>query len=70
MIFKKELMLKRLKEEGLLHLVGSREMEIINNLDGQEVTTASWNRTVFDAPVLSCKGKDGKYYDVNEADCV
>ena len=70
MVFKKELMLKRLKEEGLMHLVGSKEMAIMNNLDGQVVPTASWNRTVNDYPVYSCKGKDGKYYDVNEADCV
>ena len=70
MVFKKELMLKRIKEEGLMHLVGHQEMMIMNNLDGQEVTTSSWNRQVFDAPVYSCKGKDGKYYDVNAADCV
>lgn len=69
MVFKKQLMLERVKKEGLMHLIGSREMAIMNNLDGQEVTVASWNRTVYDAPVYSCKGRDGKYYDVNEADC-
>lgn len=70
MVFKKELMLKRLRSEGLMHLVGSKEMAIMNNLDGQEVTASSWNRQVNDIPVYSCRGKDGKYYDVNEADCV
>lgn len=69
MIFKKELMMKRIEKEGLLHLVGEKELAIMDNLDGQEVTTASWNRVVNDTPTYSCKGKDGKYYDVYEGDC-
>lgn len=69
MVFKKELMMKRIEKQGLLHLVGETEIAIMDNLDGQEVTAASWNRVVNDQPVYSCKGKDGKIYDVNEADC-
>lgn len=69
MVFKKELMMKRIEKQGLLHLVGETEIAIMDNLDGQEVTAASWNRVVNDQPVYSCKGKDGKVYDVNEADC-
>lgn len=30
---------------------------------------ACWNRQVHGDPVYSCKGRDGKVYDVNEADC-
>lgn len=70
MVFKKELMLKRVEKAGMLHLVGETELAIMDNLDGQPVTTASWNRQVYDEPVYSCKGKDGKYYDVHEDDCV
>lgn len=69
MVFKKELMMKRIEKQGLLHLVGEAELAIMDNLDGQEVSTACWNRVVNDEPVYSCKGKDGKIYDVNEADC-
>jgi hypothetical protein len=70
MVFKKEMMLKRIEAEGRSHMVGEAELAIMDNLDGQEVTTASWNRQVFGEPVYSCKGKDGRYYDVNEADCI
>ncbi len=69
MVFRKELMLKRVEAAGMMDLVGEKELAIMDNLDGQEVTTASWNRQVYDEPVYACKGKDGKFYDVNEADC-
>ena len=69
MVFKKDLMLKRVEAEGLMHLVGEKELAIMDNLDGREVSTANWSRQVYDAPVYSCTGKDGKVYDVNEADC-
>ena len=69
MVFKKELMLKRIEAEGMMHLVGEKELAIMDNLDGQEACSANWNRQVNDAPVYSCTGKDGKVYDVNEADC-
>lgn len=69
MVFKKELMLKRIEAEGMMHMVGPFELEIMDNLDGQEVSTSSWARQVKGAPVFACRGKDGKFYDVNEADC-
>lgn len=70
MVFKKDLMLKRLEAEGLMHKVGPVELGIMDNLDGQEVSTASFKRMSIDAPVYACKGKDGKFYDVYEGDCV
>ena len=70
MVFKKELMLKHIESLGMMNLVGEKELTIMDNLDDQEVSPSSWNRQVNDAPVYSCLGKDGKYYDVNEADCV
>lgn len=70
MVFKKELMLKRVEAEGMMNMVGPVELAIMDNLDGQEVSTSSWARRVTDAPVYACKGKDGKFYDVYEGDCV
>lgn len=70
MVFKKELMLKRIEAAGMSHLVGEAELAIMDNLDGQEVSAANWSRQVRGEPVYSCTGKDGKVYDVNEADCI
>lgn len=70
MIFKKDLMLKRIEAEGMGHLVGAQELAIMDNLDGQEVSSACWDRQVNGAPVYSCFGKDGKTYNVNEVNCV
>lgn len=70
LVFKKDLMLKRIEAEGLMHHVSEKELRMMDNLDGQEVSSASWNRRVNDAPVYSCKGKDGTIHDVYEKDCV
>lgn len=70
MVFSKEKMIERVKNLGMMHMVGDVELKMMDNLDGCPVSSSSWNRTVNDAPVYSCLGKDGKYYDVNENDCV
>lgn len=70
MHFSKERMLNRIKEEGRMNLVGPAELAIMDNLDGQPVSTANWNRQVRGDAVLSCQGKDGKVYDVAEVDCL
>ena len=70
MVFKKELMLKRVEAEGMMHMVGPVELAMMDNLDGQEVFTSSWARQVNGAPVYACKGKDGRVSDVYEGDCV
>jgi hypothetical protein len=69
MVFKKDLMIKRLAKEGKIGLITEGILNIMDNLDGQEVSTASWNRQVYGDPVFSCYGKDGQYYEVNQADC-
>lgn len=69
MVFMKELMLKRVEAEGRMCMVGPVELAIMDNLDGREVTTASWARRVHGAPVYSCIGRDGNTYDVYEGDC-
>ena len=71
MVFSKDKMIERLKREGRLD--ESLPLEVFNimdNLDGQQVGTNSWNRRVYGEPVFSCEGKDGKCYDVNEEDCI
>ena len=70
LVFSKEKMIERLKNEGRFSEIDDDIIEIMNNIDGQEARTNSWRRQVFDDAVLSVKGKDGKYYDVNECDCV
>lgn len=69
MVFKKERMLKRIEAEGRLDMVGEAELKIMDNLDGQEVSSANWSRAIYGDPVYSCRGKDGNVYDVNEQDC-
>ena len=70
MFFSKEKMIKRLESEGKGKQVTPEILAIMDNLDGQPVSTNSSNRQVNDAPLYSCKGKDGKFYDVFEGDCI
>lgn len=68
-VFKKELMLKRLEEEGRTQYVDDDIMALMDNLDGQEVSTSSWGRVVRGWPVYACIGKNGECHDVYEGDC-
>ena len=70
MVFSKRRMLERLKRDGRLGEVTAEIIGIMDNLDGQAVTTSSWNRQVYLQPVYSCTAKDGSVVDVNENDCV
>ena len=69
LVFKKELMLKRIEEEGRSDMVTSDVVEILDNLDGQEVDKSCWDRVVYDKPVFWVVGKNGKGEYVNENDC-
>lgn len=69
MVFKKDLMLKRIKEEGLMDQVDDKVMAIMDNLDGQEAITYCWRRNVMGEPVYLVNGKDGKSEYVYEGDC-
>lgn len=70
MVFSKKKMIDRLTSEGRGDNIPKEAIAIMDNLDGQEVGTIYWNRQVYGHPVYTCKGKDGKDYDVNENDCV
>jgi hypothetical protein len=67
--FKKSKMLERIKAEGREDLIDETVLKIMDNLDGQEVSSANWNRQVYGEDVYSCYGKDGKVYDVAACDC-
>lgn len=70
MKFSKERMIARIKKEGRADMINDAVLAIMNNLDGQEATTACWRRQVYGEPVLWCIGKDGNGTIVNEADCI
>lgn len=69
MVFSKEYMKRRLVNDGVAD-IPQDVLDIMDNLDGQEVGTNSWQRVVMGKPVYTCTGKDGKSYDVNEKDCM
>ena len=70
MVFSKKKMITRLEKEGRLEGLPNEVLDVMDNLDNQPVGTNSWNRQVMGEPVYTCMGKDGKFYDVNEEDCV
>ena len=69
MRFSKQKMIERLTREGRSNMIDDSVLSIMDNLDGQEVTTSSWQRQVYGEPFMACRGKDGGYYNVNEEDC-
>lgn len=70
MVFSKQKMIDRLTAEGRASDIDGEALTIMDNLDGQPVSTASWSREVRGEPVYSCFSKDGRHYDVNENDCM
>ena len=68
-VFRKEKMIDRVTKEGMAKLINKVTLEIMDNLDGQSCNPTCWERTVNDAPVYWCVGKDGKGSYVNELDC-
>lgn len=69
MKFCKDRMIERLTEEGRADAITDEDLAIMDNLDGQEVNTTCWRRTVYDEPVYWVWGKDGHGQYVNENDC-
>lgn len=70
MVFSKKKMLEIVEALGDESNLTEETLAIMDNLDGQEVTSASWSRQVKDQPVFSCKGKDGSIMDVPEDCCI
>ena len=69
MKFCKDRMIARLTEEGRADAITDEILAIMDNLDGQEVNTTCWRRTVYDEPVYWVWGKDEHGQYVNENDC-
>lgn len=67
--FSKKKMIERVTAEGRTDMITEEVIRIMDNLDGQEVNTTCWRRTVYDEPVYWVYGKDGEGNYVNEADC-
>ena len=70
MVFSKQKMIERLTAEGRADAITEDIIAIMDDLDGQPVSTNSWNRQVYDEPVYTCLSKSGSHFDVNENDCV
>lgn len=70
MYFSKKKMVERVTAEGKADMLDEATLKTMDNLDGQPVTTASWQRVVNNMPVYSCTGKDGEVLPVFEGDCV
>lgn len=70
MYFSKKKMIERVTAEGKADMLTEATLKVMDNLDGQPVTTACWQRRVDDMPVYSCTGKDGEVLPVFEGDCV
>lgn len=67
-IFSKELMLKRLKEEGRSEEVDEGALKIMDKLDGKPVEKNRFKALVFDVVEYGVI-VDGVFYEVNLADC-
>lgn len=70
MKFSKQKMIDRLTAAGKADVIDEFVMEIMDDLDGQEVSTACWQRRVMGLPVFWVIGKSGGGTYVNENDCV
>ena len=69
MKFYKEMMLKRVADEGRSDMVDEECLRIMDDLDGQEARAWCWARQVEGLPVYWVVGKSGEGHLVNENDC-
>lgn len=68
LVFRKELMLKRLEEENLLDKVDDEVMKLMNELDGKEVHKNDWKALVFDELEYIARDSEGTTYPINKYD--
>ena len=62
LVFRKELMLKRLEKENLLDKVDDEVMKLMNELDGKEVHKNDWKALVFDELEYIARDSEGTTY--------
>lgn len=69
MKFSKEMMIKRVTNEGKAEMLDEPTLAIMDDLDGQECNASCWRRVVYGEPVYYVVGKSGNGMYVNEKDC-
>lgn len=68
LVFRKELMLKRLEKENLLDKVDNEVMKLMNELDGKEVHKNDWKALIFDELEYIARDSEGTTYPINKND--
>ncbi len=68
LVFRKELMLKRLEKENLLDKVDNEVMKLMNELDGKEVHKNDWKALIFDELEYIACDNEGTTYPINKND--
>lgn len=68
LVFRKELMLKRLEKENLLDKVDDEVMKLMNELDGKEVHKNDWKALIFDELEYIARDSEGTTYPINKND--
>lgn len=68
LVFRKELMLKRLEKENLLDKVDEEVLKIMNELDGKEVYKNDWKDLIFSELEYIARDNMGTTYPINMND--
>lgn len=68
LVFRKELMLKRLEKENLLDKVNEEMIEIMDKLDGKEVYKNKWRDAILDEAEYIARDDKGATYPINKMD--
>ena len=68
MVFRKAKMMKRLEEQGMLHLVDKRSIQIMDMLDGKEAKKNDFKALIYDEEEYYVVA-EGREYPVNKLDC-
>lgn len=68
LIFRKKLMLERLKRENLLNLIDEKIINIMDQLDGKEVKKDDWDALLYDKITYFARTDAGEAYPINIED--
>ncbi len=70
LVFKKDLMIERLKKEKMLDTVDDKVLELMNRLDGKQVKKNDWKALLYGEVEYFCKDDDGKTYAIHSDDII
>lgn len=68
LVFRKELMLARLKKEGREKEIDKDALEIMDRIDGLRVVRNDWQYMIFDRLEMMVN-YNGEWFPVNISDC-